>query len=720
MTDDGEGLTVDRPAPPAPLGRALRDYAHLAVLWAVAIAQPLFEVIKGGELFVFAAWKPVEIVVWALSLVVVPPALLLLVELAAGRINERLRSVVHLLFVGGLVAVFAAYLIKRNEPEAMSSARGGALTTLGVAALGIVLASAYARLRPVREFLTVLSPLPLLFAGLFLFDSPVRNFVFPDEAQARHVAPAKRTPIVVIVLDETPTASIVDAEGRLATHSYPSLARLARDATWFPNATSPHDHTEGANPALLRGRHTPLGTPPAYAAMPDNLFSLLRDSHRISAFEQDTRLCPPDVCSQSAARPFPQRVTKVLPALGRLSASLFLPNRVVVELPSFRPFSSHPAGEEWEQLIRAIRPGGRPGLYYIYGDYLHRPWTHFPDGTEFPEQSLDDLVQDVLPGVKPIPGPLALGFATEVHDQWIDQPAATSNMRQMHLAQLAYGDHLLGRVLARLRKTGIYDRSMIVVTADHGVAFRPDTSRRQLTQENMAEVLRVPLFVKRPFQRRGRIDRAWVRTMDIFPTIAQVLGLRVPWPIEGRSLFSGERRPSEFTVHSGFKEKPFHFTASAFQLNFQRTLRRYAAVFGNHPRSVGLFELGPHPELLGRRAADLPLSRSRSRLLIDDLGALRSVDLEADCIPARVAGTFTETAGDRPRGVAISLNGRIVATRSIYRADGRAKFGALMPKAAFRSGRNELQVYEVRSAAAGTRLERLELSQTAGKIRCAS
>src|SRR2546430_8556651 len=54
----------------------------------------------------------------------------------------------------------------------------------------------------------------------------------------------------------------------------------------------------------------------------------------------------------------------------------------------------------------------------------------------------------------------------------------------------------------------------------------------------------VPLFVKRPWQRGGAVDDGSARSIDIVPTIADALGIKVPWHLDGESLFarSEERR----------------------------------------------------------------------------------------------------------------------------------------------------------------------------------
>ena len=86
----------------------------------------------------------------------------------------------------------------------------------------------------------------------------------------------------------------------------------------------------------------------------------------------------------------------------------------------------------------------------------------------------------------------------------------------------------------------MYDKSLIVVAADHGVAFPKRRERRRLGRETAAEIAPVPLFIKAPGQKRGRVDDAWVSTIDILPTIFDVLDLDPKVKMDGRSAFSDE------------------------------------------------------------------------------------------------------------------------------------------------------------------------------------
>ena len=100
--------------------------------------------------------------------------------------------------------------------------------------------------------------------------------------------------------DEFPVSSLMLADGAIDATRYPNFARLAREATWYPHATSANETTTQAVPAILTGissRHPGL---PTLADHPDNLFTLLGWRYTLRVTEEVTRLCPIRYCPQTA------------------------------------------------------------------------------------------------------------------------------------------------------------------------------------------------------------------------------------------------------------------------------------------------------------------------------------------------------------------------------------------------------------------------------------
>jgi len=116
--------------------------------------------------------------------------------------------------------------------------------------------------------------------------------------------------------------------------------------------------------------------------------------------------------------------------------------------------------------------------------------------------------------------------------------AIRRNLIGLYDAEIRFTDEvLIGALVAELKKLGLYDRTMIVVTADHGEEFYEHKGWTH-THAVYDETIKVPLLVKFLGSRdRGvRVER-YARLTDIMPTILEEMGIdpaRVD--IDGRSL----------------------------------------------------------------------------------------------------------------------------------------------------------------------------------------
>ena len=123
------------------------------MLWALAFAQPLFEILsESPEFFVARGNGHADVVALAVGLVVVPPALMLGLEALARLVRPALGYAAHLAFVALLVAALALQIL-----DPATSLPAGALVALALLA-GAGGAAAYAATSFVPTVLTVLTP----------------------------------------------------------------------------------------------------------------------------------------------------------------------------------------------------------------------------------------------------------------------------------------------------------------------------------------------------------------------------------------------------------------------------------------------------------------------------------------------------------------------------------------------------------------------------------
>ena len=103
-------------------------------------------------------------------------------------------------------------------------------------------------------------------------------------------------------------------------------------------------------------------------------------------------------------------------------------------------------------------------------------------------------------------------------------PHELQQVVNLYDAEIFYMDRHLGRFFDGLRKLGLYDNSLIILTADHGEAFFEHGHWGHVVSL-YEEVVRVPLIVKWPGNaKRGRVDRP-ASLIDIFPTMAAEAGI---------------------------------------------------------------------------------------------------------------------------------------------------------------------------------------------------
>jgi hypothetical protein len=224
----------------------------------------------------------------------------------------------------------------------------------------------------------------------------------------------------------------------------------------------------------------------------------------------------------------------------------------------------------------------------------------------------------------------------------------------------------------------------------------------------------MPLFVKLPGQRKGRVEDGYARTIDILPTIARVLRVRLPWPVQGKPLV-GRRLARDGTITVVNDGGQTSGRLSALRHKRAQSLAQHVALFGTGSFAP-VYRLGPHRELLGRSVADLTVRPSTAGARIQERAFLNAVDLDAEFVPTFLAGTIT---GRHPAqlDLAVALDGRIAAVTETFAQDGETQFSALFPESALRRGRNPVDVYAVRRARGKLVLEQLRGSEPSLTLR---
>ena len=462
----------------------------------------------------------------------------------------------------------------------------------------------------------------------------------------------RRPHVVLIVFDEFGGDILLGPHGRIDAGRYPHFAALARDGTWFRNAQSSYDSTTKAVPLILDGIAPQPRASPNARDHPHSIFTALgRRGYRILTSEEATAMCPRRYCPHERPR---------RPAI--------IPNLLAGRAKRFRDF------------VASIRASRRPTLWMKHALLPHGPWVYMPSGV----RTRRPRGRELIPGMQTIPG---------FYDDYLRH-----HNEQRQLLQLAFADRLLGELVARLKSQGMYDDTLVVVTADHGFAWKLGVeTRRSVSLSNIDELGSVPMIVKRPGGHAGEVNGTLARTLDVTPTIADLLNIPLGYRADGRSMFSRGVRARR-TV--SMVKRDF---SAIVRLPFGEWRARRAAVVRRRLRELGSGDWpslytasGPHRELIGRRVGRVRrVSAVRATLALPR--AFAQVRRRSGIVPCQVAGRIRGSGRGRERDIAVAVNGRIEAVgRSFHlRGERVESYSVMVPEDSLGEGRNRVEVLEV-------------------------
>jgi uncharacterized protein DUF4214/sulfatase-like protein len=662
---------------------------HIFVLCSFAFAQPLFDLLsRNAEFFVARHSDPIDVILLIVILCVLLPALVILIEVLAGLFGRRTLKTV----CGFVVAVLVAIIILPALSKVFNFS--GAVLLVGAAVMGVLTAIAHIRFNPVRIFFTALSPVLLIFPGLFLFNSPVFKIVFPRKTPSTVAIKVDNpAPIIMVIFDEFPVSSLMDEHNRIDPIRYPNFAALARDSYWFRNTTTVHGSTHKSIPAILTGSYPDPDQPrlPTAADYPNNLFTLLDSSYRMKVLETSTAI------SRKKLHRYDERLVErmnlMLLDLSAVYLHILLPSDFSGGLPvvtqtwkqfgvEARSKNTHvspmildkikaPHGDRarlFSDFLESINVSEKPTLYFSHFELPHVPWEYLPSGNAYTETA--------------IPGLSKIGH-------WGDDDWLVVQGYQRHLLQVGFVDKLVGDLLAKLKAINLYDKSIIVITADHGVNFRPKKTRRGTLKEDPMGILGIPLFIKAPNQPGGIISDHKVKTIDILPTIADMLGIKMPWKIDGRSAIDPAREErTRYVRHD--------------------TLKRKLSLFGSGTRPGGLFKIGPHKELIGQPISTTDMMLGNAMVEIDQAICYANDEPNVSYTNSQITGRlFLDGNTGASLNLAIGVNGTIRSVTKTFPVErGMAEWSGMLPESAFKKGKNEVEVFIVSRVAGKLRLAR--------------
>jgi arylsulfatase A-like enzyme len=325
-------------------------------------------------------------------------------------------------------------------------------------------------------------------------------------------APPKDRPDVLVLLVDALRADHLGAYGHRRPTT-PALDGLARDSVLFEQAIAQSTFTKTSVASLFTG-----------------LFP-----YRHGVYWGGNRENPETVTSDV----LPQRLTtlaEVLGAHGYLTAAW-------VQNSHLRRFMGFAQGfvawhDQQGPIERINRRVGRfavgPGRRHPYFAYVHYIDLHDPYRPRPPYDALFGDTGGVYDGVD------FAAWGAYLDDLRAGRrrltPGQVERLGALYDGQLRHVDEQIGRLLAELRGAGLYERSLIVLTSDHGEAFM-EHGFISHSAAPYDELLRVPLLVKLPGGRfAGARVGEQVRLVDLFPTLLEAVGVTGAPAVDGCSL----------------------------------------------------------------------------------------------------------------------------------------------------------------------------------------
>jgi arylsulfatase A-like enzyme/Flp pilus assembly protein TadD len=115
------------------------------------------------------------------------------------------------------------------------------------------------------------------------------------------------------------------------------------------------------------------------------------------------------------------------------------------------------------------------------------------------------------------------------------EPFATTFKESPYAGEIAYTDHCIGQVIAKLKRLGMYDSSLIIITSDHGemLGEHGEAGHMYFIYQS---AMHVPLVYKLPGPNTAHTIDDMAGIIDIVPTVCELVDIEPPAGIQGTTL----------------------------------------------------------------------------------------------------------------------------------------------------------------------------------------
>ncbi|MFD1162960.1 sulfatase [Hwangdonia seohaensis] len=157
-----------------------------------------------------------------------------------------------------------------------------------------------------------------------------------------------------------------------------------------------------------------------------------------------------------------------------------------------------------------------------------------------------------------------------------------------YYASVSYMDAQVGKVLKTLKDEGLEDNTIVIFTSDHGFHLGEHDFWMKVSLHE--ESVRVPLIIKVP-GKKAAVCHSFVELLDLYPTIAELAGLKPSKHLQGKSLVKTLDNPKK-------KVRDMAFSVSQGGKSFLLRNDKWAYIQYNEDASAGieLFDMETDPK----------------------------------------------------------------------------------------------------------------------------
>lgn len=231
----------------------------------------------------------------------------------------------------------------------------------------------------------------------------------------------------------------------------------------------------------------------------------------------------------------------------------------------------HTDGKVALQAIELLKKYKEEDTPFFLGVGFYKPHTPYVAPSKyFNLYNRDDIrVPQVDPGYfSTLPKPAAKNL-TRFKEQ-LNLPDSLARCAiQGYYAVISFMDAQVGKVLHALDSLGLRENTVVVFTSDHGYHMGEHGYYQKLTLFENSD--RIPMIVSYPgMKQKGKVSHSIVEIIDLYPTLSDMAGLKVPEYVAGRSFKKVLNDPDKITRSSALSQISGGYTLRTPEYRYTR------------------------------------------------------------------------------------------------------------------------------------------------------